>query len=67
MSLTAALATASRALEVFSTAVQVSSNNIANANTPGYIREELSLSTEDPFKHEGLIVEVEHRNLRTGH
>ena len=56
MSLTAALATASRALEVFSTAVQVSSNNIANANTPGYIREELSLSTEDPFKHEGLIV-----------
>ena len=56
MSLTAALATASRALEVFSTAVQVSSNNIANANTPGYIREELSLSTEDPFRHEGLIV-----------
>lgn len=56
MSLTAALATASRALEVFSTAVQVSSNNIANANTPGYIREELTLSTEDPYKRGGLIV-----------
>jgi len=56
MSLTAALATASRALEVFSTAVQVSSNNIANANTPGYIREELSLSSEEPFKRDGLIV-----------
>jgi flagellar hook-associated protein 1 FlgK len=56
MSLTAALATASRALEVFSTAVQVSSNNIANANTPGYIREELSLSAEEPFKRGDLIV-----------
>ena len=56
MSLTAALATASRALEVFSTAVQISSNNVANANTPGYIREELSLATEDPFKRGGVIV-----------
>ncbi len=56
MSLTAALATASRALEVFSTAVQVSSSNIANANTPGYIREELTLATEDPYKRGGLIV-----------
>ena len=56
MSLTAALATASRALEVFSTAVQISSNNIANANTPGYIREELSLAPEDPFARDGLIV-----------
>lgn len=56
MSLTAALATASRALEVFSTAVQISSNNIANANTPGYIRDELSLAAEDPFARDGLIV-----------
>lgn len=56
MSLNAALATASHALEVFSTAVQVSSNNIANANTPGYIREELTLAPEDPFKRGGLIV-----------
>jgi flagellar hook-associated protein 1 FlgK len=56
MSLTAALATASRALEVFSTAVQVSSSNIANANTPGYIREELTLATEEPYKRGGLIV-----------
>ncbi len=56
MSLTAALATASRALEVFSTAVQVSSNNIANANTPGYIREELTLTSEEPYRRGGLIV-----------
>jgi flagellar hook-associated protein 1 FlgK len=56
MSLNAALATASRALEVFSTAVQVSSSNIANANTPGYIREELSLAAEAPYKRGGLIV-----------
>lgn len=56
MSLTAALATASRALEVFSTAVQISSNNIANANTPGYIRDELTLAAEDPFARGGLIV-----------
>ncbi len=56
MSLTAALATASRALEVFSTAVQISSNNLANANTPGYIRDELSLAAEDPFARDGLIV-----------
>ncbi|MFT5322513.1 MAG: flagellar hook-associated protein 1 FlgK [Planctomycetaceae bacterium] len=56
MSLTAALATASRALEVFSTAVQVSSGNIANANTPGYIREELTLSSENPYQRGGLIV-----------
>jgi flagellar hook-associated protein 1 len=56
MSLTAALATASRALEVFSTAVQVSSNNIANANTPGYIREELTLATEESYNRGNLIV-----------
>lgn len=56
MSLSAALATASRALEVFSTAVQVSSSNIANANTPGYIREELKLTSDSSFKRGDLIV-----------
>ena len=56
MSLTAALSTASRALEVFSTAVQVSSQNLANANTPGYIREELKLTTENSFARGDLIV-----------
>lgn len=56
MSLTAALSTASRALEVFSTAVQVTSSNISNANTPGYIREELTLIPEIPFQRSGLIV-----------
>jgi flagellar hook-associated protein 1 len=56
MSLTAALATASRALEVFSTAVHVSSQNIANANSPGYIRDELTLEPEHSFERGGLIV-----------
>ncbi|NQV28644.1 MAG: flagellar hook-associated protein FlgK [Rhodopirellula sp.] len=56
MSLNAALATASRALDVFSTAVQVSSNNIANANTPGFIREELSLAPENPTSRGDLII-----------
>jgi flagellar hook-associated protein 1 len=56
MSLTAALSTASRALEVFSTAVQVTSHNISNANTPGYIREELTLVPEVPYQRGGLIV-----------
>ena len=56
MSLTAALATASRALEVFSTAVHVSSQNIANANSPGYIREELAIEPEHPFVRGGLII-----------
>ena len=43
MALTAALATATRALEVFSTAVQVSAQNIANSSTPGYVREQITL------------------------
>lgn len=56
MSLTTALANASRALEVFSTAVSVSSQNIGNANTPGYIREELELSPEAPYVRGGLTI-----------
>lgn len=56
MALTAALATASRALQVFSTAVQVSSQNIANANTPGYVREELTLAPENSYERQGFIV-----------
>lgn len=56
MTLTTTLANASRALEVFSTAVQVSSSNIANANTPGYIREQLEISPETPFSRGGLTI-----------
>lgn len=56
MSLTAALSTASRALEVFSTAVQVTSDNISNAGTPGYVRNELKLETDFPFSRGELII-----------
>jgi len=56
MSLNAALATASRALEVFSTGVQVSASNISNASTPGYIRDEIGLSASTPFQRGREIV-----------
>ena len=56
MALNAALATASRALELFSTGVQVSANNIANANSPGFIREELQIRAANPFQRGALIV-----------
>lgn len=56
MALTAALATATRALEVFSTAVQVSAQNIANSSTPGYIREQLTLESTSPFRQGNVIV-----------
>ena len=56
MALTAALASATRALEVFSTGVQVSANNIANANSAGYIREELVIDPANPFQRGALVI-----------
>jgi flagellar hook-associated protein 1 FlgK len=56
MALNAALATASRALELFSTGVQVSANNIANANSPGFIREELAIDPAHPYQRGALII-----------
>lgn len=56
MSLLGALSSASRALEVYSTAALVAGNNIANANTPGYIRDELVLENERPFYRNGLLI-----------
>lgn len=56
MALSAALASASRALEVFSTGVQVSANNIANANSPGFIREELLIDPSNPFQRGALVI-----------
>lgn len=56
MALNAALATAGRALEVFSTAVQVSANNLSNANTPGYVRDELELEPSRGTPRGNLIV-----------
>lgn len=55
MSLTSALSSASRSLEVFSAGIQVAGNNIANSGTPGYIRENLVLSAAFPSKRGNLI------------
>jgi flagellar hook-associated protein 1 FlgK len=55
MGLTTALATAGRALEVFSAGLQVTSQNISNASTPDYIREKLMLTTESPFNDGNLL------------
>ncbi len=43
------LETARRALEAQQIALQVTSHNIANANTPGYSRQVLVLSPTDPY------------------
>ncbi|MBW3541491.1 MAG: flagellar hook-associated protein FlgK [Planctomycetes bacterium] len=46
---------AGRALEVFSAGIQVAGQNVANANTPGYIREELELVPAAPYQSGKLI------------
>lgn len=56
MALTAALATAARALEVFTTSVQVSANNIANSNTPGFVREQAKIESAPTFQRGALII-----------
>jgi flagellar hook-associated protein 1 len=55
MSLTSSLSVASRSMEIFSAAIQVSGNNISNATTPGYVREQLSLSSSFPSKRGSMI------------
>ena len=55
MGLTAALSAAGSALDVFSAGIQVSGNNIANANDPNYIREVLQLSPSAPVQQGSLI------------
>ncbi|MBA4031698.1 MAG: flagellar hook-associated protein FlgK [Planctomyces sp.] len=56
MSLNGALAVAARSLEIFSAGVQVASNNIANANTPGYVRDAVSLTPAGSYKSGSLLV-----------
>lgn len=56
MGLTGALATAGHSLEVFSTLIQVSGNNIANAGTPGYVREVAEMRSNFPQKLGGLVI-----------
>ena len=56
MGLNNALAIAGRSLEVFTTGIEVAGNNIANADTPGYIRERLHLNPSQGTKKGSLIV-----------
>ena len=56
MSLNTSLVTAGRTLEVFSAGVQVAGHNIANASTPGYIREELQLAAAPPYRRGALLL-----------
>ncbi|MBT4865603.1 MAG: flagellar hook-associated protein FlgK [Planctomycetaceae bacterium] len=46
---------ASRSLQVFSTGIEVAGQNIANAGTPGYIREELLLEPNFPYSDGQLV------------
>jgi flagellar hook-associated protein 1 FlgK len=56
MSLFSALQLSSNALRVNQLGLQVVSNNIANANTPGYIRQELIQAPGDGYRLGGSIV-----------
>lgn len=55
MGLNATLSMASRSLQVFSAGIEVAGQNIANAATPGYIREELLLDPNQPYQAGGLV------------
>ena len=56
MGLSASLINAGNALDIFSAGIQVSGNNIANANDPNYVRETLSLAPAFPVQQNGLII-----------
>ncbi len=56
MSLNGALAIASRSLEIFSLGIQVAGNNISNASTPGYVRDELHTETTAPYAKSGVLI-----------
>src|SRR5262245_14815504 len=54
--LSAAIASAGTALDVFTAGIQVAGNNVANANDPNYIRETLELDPSFPVQQGGLII-----------
>jgi flagellar hook-associated protein 1 len=56
MGLNGALGIASNALETFSTGIQVAGQNIANANTPGYIQEQLNITTAPSYQANNVIL-----------
>lgn len=56
MGLNATLSMAKQSLEIFGTGIQVAGQNISNAGTPGYIREELVLNAADPYRQGALVL-----------
>ncbi|MDA1017498.1 MAG: flagellar hook-associated protein FlgK [Planctomycetota bacterium] len=56
MGLNSALINAGNALNAYTTSIQVAGQNIANANTPGYVRESALLATSSPTRQGDLIV-----------
>ncbi len=56
MALNATLATAGHSLDVFSAGIQVAGQNVSNASTPGYIREELLLDPGATYRSGSLIL-----------
>src|SRR5687768_3793380 len=56
MGLFSALHTSGRSLQVFTAGISVAGQNIANATTPGYIREELDLVTSTPCQRGSLLI-----------
>ena len=55
MALNAAMSTAVRSLEVFQTGIEVAGQNIANANTPGYVREEIRIQSNADYRKGNLV------------
>ncbi|HVX57540.1 MAG TPA: flagellar hook-associated protein FlgK [Candidatus Saccharimonadales bacterium] len=56
MGLSAALSIAGSSLDVFTAGMQVAGQNIANANTPGYIREQLNVAASVPYVKGGIVL-----------
>lgn len=55
MGLNTAMAAAGHSLQVFTAGMQVTGQNIANAGTPGYIRERLQLEAAAPYASGNLV------------
>lgn len=56
MGLYAALHMSGRSLQAFTTGISVAGQNVANANTPGYIREELNLDPGQSYRIGSLVL-----------
>jgi flagellar hook-associated protein 1 FlgK len=56
MTLFSSIHTAKNSLLAMQLGLQVTGNNIANANTPGYIRERLILTPQPPQRYGGVLV-----------